>query len=109
MQAVVRAFKLQDFVAARRGARNAASVHGDFRAAGAKAHHLHWIALADFFGEFPLLLVRHSESRALMELLLDGLDDGGMAMPSHQRAKTQVVVNVLVAVNVMNPAALPVL
>jgi len=50
----------------------------------------------------------HPESRALVQLLLDGLDDGRVAMPRHQGSETQVVINVFVAVDVVNPAALPV-
>src|SRR5260370_11794539 len=109
MQSVVRAFKLQDFVATGGGARDAASVHGDFRAAGAEAHHIHRIALANFFGKFPFLLVRHAESGSFMKLLLDGLYYGGMAMPSHQRAEAQVVVDVFVAVEVVNAATFAIL
>jgi len=46
---------------------------------------------------------------SFVKLLFDGLDDGGMAMPGHQGSETQVVVDVLVAVEIMNAAAPPVL
>src|SRR6267154_1313195 len=109
MQSVVGAFKLQDFVAARSGPRDAAGVHGDFRAARAEAHHVHRIALANLFGKFPFLLVRHAESGSFMKFLHNGLYDGGMAMPSHQRAEAQVVVDVFVAVEVVNAATFAIL
>src|SRR5258707_7712320 len=99
----------RSFVAARSGSRDAAGVHGDFRSARAEAHHIHRIALANLFGKFPFLLVRHAESGSFMKLLLDGLYDGGMAMPSHQRAEAQVVVDVFVAVEVVNAAAFAIL
>src|SRR6266851_2523768 len=109
MQSVVGAFKLQDFVAARGGARNATGMHGDFRSARAKADHIYRIALANFFRKLPFLLVRHTESGSFMKLLLDGLYDGGMAMPGHQCAKAEVMVNVFVAVEVVNAAAFAIL
>src|SRR5215472_4832123 len=105
MQAVVAALELQDFFAGRSGASNATGVHGDFRAARAETHHFDGIALTNLFGKFPFLVVRHAEGRAAMEFDFDGFDDGGMTMPSHERAETQVVVDVFVAVEVMNPAA----
>src|SRR5260370_39696779 len=109
MQSVVGAFELQDLVAAGGRARDAAGMHGDFGSAGAEAHHLHRIALADFFRKLPFLLVRHAKGGSFMQLLFDGLDDGGMAMAGHQRAETKVVVDVFVAVNVMNATALSIL
>jgi len=67
MQAVVGAFKFQDFVTAGGGARDAAGMHRNFGAAGAETHHLHGIALANFFREFPFLFVRHAEGGFLRE------------------------------------------
>src|SRR5256884_1071425 len=95
MQAVVRAFELQNLVAARGGARDAAGVHRDFRSAGTEPHHIHRITLTNFLCKLPFLLVRHPEGCSFMQLLFDGFHDGGMAMPRHQRAETQVVVDVL--------------
>src|SRR5260370_18940625 len=50
-----------------------------------------------------------AESGSCMKLLVDGLYDGGMAMPSHQRAEAKIVVDVLVAVEVVNAAAFAIL
>ena len=96
---------MQDLVAAGGGAGDAAGVHGHFRAAGAEAHHFHRIALADFFGKLPFLFVRHAKGGALVQFLFDSFDDRGMAMPGHQRAEAQVVVDIFVAVDVVNAAA----
>ena len=104
MQAVVGALKFEDFVAAGGGASDAAGVHGDFGAARTKTHHFDGIAFADFFGEFPFLIVRHAKGGAAMQLLLDGLDDGGMTVAGHERAETEVVVNVFVAIEIVNAA-----
>ncbi len=109
MQSVVSAFELQDFLAIRGGARDAASVHRDFRAARAEAHHLDGIAFADFFRKLPFHVVRHAEGRSFMQLLLDGLHHRGMAMPGHQCAEAQVVIDVFVSIDVVNLASLPVL
>src|SRR6267143_1201531 len=109
MQSVVRAFELQNLVAARSGARNAAGVHGDFRAAGTEADHVHRIALANFFRKLPFLLMRHAEGGSFVELLLDGLYYGGLAMSGHQRTEAEVVVDVFVAVEVVNAATFAIL
>src|SRR5262249_48328994 len=101
--------KLDDFVSAGGGARNAAGVHGNFRAARAEAHHFDGIAGADFFRQLPFLIVRHAESRALVELFFNSLHDGGMAMARHKSAEAKVVVNVFVAVYIADFAALAIL
>ncbi len=44
-----------------------------------------------------------------MQFLLDGLHDRWVAVPGHQRAEAQVVIDVFVPVDVVNPASLPVL
>ena len=68
MQAVVSTFKLQNFLAVRRSARDAASMHRGFRAARTEAHHLDGITLADFFRKLPFHIVRHAEGRSFMQL-----------------------------------------
>src|SRR5262249_22653567 len=45
------------------------------------------------------------ESRALVEFLLDCLDHGRVTVTRHQSAEAKIVVNVFVAVDVVNPAA----
>ena len=67
VQPVIRALELEDFVAIRGGARDAAGVHRHFGAARTEAHHLDRIALADFFGKLPFLIVGHAERRAFDE------------------------------------------
>ena len=62
-------------------------------------------ASADFFGEFPLHVVRHAEHGAGGEPLFDRLHDRGMAVSGHERAEGQIVVDVLVAVEVAELAA----
>ena len=106
VQAVVSAFKFYDLVAAGSGAGQANGVHGGFRTAVAEAHHLDRKAVADFFGQFPLHVVGHAEHGAGAETLFHGLHDRGMAMSGHERAETQVVVDVFVAVEVAELAAL---
>ena len=102
MQPVIRAFKLQNLVATGRRARDAAGVHGHFRAARTEAHHLHGIALADFFRQLPFLLVRHAESGALVQLLFDSFHHRRMTVPGHQRSETQIVIDVFVPIDVVN-------
>jgi len=109
VQAVVAAFELQDLFAAGGGTRDAAGVHGDFGSARAEANHFDGVALADFFGKFPFLIVRHAESGATMKFLFDSFYHGGMTVASHQRTETQVVVNVFVAIEIVNTAALSIL
>ena len=105
MQAVVGAFELDDLVASGSGASQANRVHGGFGAAVAEAAHLDRKAVADFFREFPLHVVRHAEHGAGGEALLDGLHHRRMAMSGHERAEGQVVVDVFVAVEVAKLAA----
>ena len=105
MQAVVCAFELDDFVAAGRGAGQANGVHGGFGSAVAEADHLDGKALADFFGEFPFHVMRHAEHGAGGEAFFNGLHDGGMAVPGHERAEGEVVVDVFVAIEVAELAA----
>ena len=106
MQAVVSAFELHDLVAAGSGAGQADGVHGRFRTAVAEAHHLDRKAVADFFGQLPLHVVGHAEHGAGAEAFFDGLHDRGMAMSGHERAEAQVVIDVFVAVEVAEFAAL---
>ena len=108
VQAVVGALEFEDFVTPGSGACEAAGVHGDFGAAGTKAHHLDGITFADFFREFPFLIVRHAKRGAAMQFLFHGFDHSGMAVAGHQRAETQVVINIFVAVEVVDFAALSV-
>jgi len=75
-------------------------VHGGFRAAGAETHHLDGKALADFFRELPFQVMRHAEHGAGGQALPDGFHHRGMAVPGHERAETEVVVNVIVAVEI---------
>src|SRR5438477_263948 len=109
MQSMVAALELQNSVSAGCGARNAAGVHGDFGPAGAEAHHFHRIALANFLRELPFLVMRHAEGGSFMQFLLDGFHDGGVAVPGHQRTETKIVVNVFIAIDVVNTAALSIL
>jgi len=83
VEAVVAAFKLQDFVATCGGAGDTAGVHRRFGTAGAEADHLDRVTLADFFGEFPFLVVGHAEGVALVELFLYGFYDRGVAVSGH--------------------------
>ena len=55
------------------------------------------------------MIVGHAEGRSFVQLLLDGFHHGGMAMPGHQCAKTQVVIDIFVSIDVVNPASLSVL
>ena len=106
VQAVVSAFKLHDLVAAGSGAGQADGVHGGFRTAVAEAHHLDRKAVADFFRQLPLHVVRHAEHGAGAETLFHGLHDRGMAMSGHERAETKVVIDVFVAIEIAELAAL---
>ena len=51
----------------------------------------------------------HAEGGSFVQLLFDRLDDGGVAMSGHQRAETKVVIDIFVAVHVVNAAALSIL
>ncbi len=102
---MVSAFKLHDLVAAGSGASQPDGVHGGFRTAVAEAHHLDRKAVADFFRQLPLHVVRHAEHGAGAETLLHRLHHRGMAMSGHERAETQVVINVFVAIEIAELAA----
>ena len=105
VQAVVAAFEFDDLVAPGGGARQTNGVHGGFRAAVAEAAHLDRKARADFFRQFPLHVVRHAEHGAVVQAPFDGLHHRGMAMSGHERAETQVVVDVFVAIEIAELAA----
>jgi len=96
-----------DLVAARGGAGDAAGVHGGFRAAVAKADHLHRIPRANLFREFQFHAVGHAERGAAVGHQFHGFGHRGMPVPGHQRAEAKVVIDVLVAVDVLNFAAVP--
>jgi len=107
VQSVIRALKAQNFVAACCGARDAACVHGRFRAAVAEPHHFHRIPRADLFRQFQFHVMRHAERGAAIGHRLYRFDHRGMPVPGHQRAETQVVVKIFVAVDVFDLAAVP--
>ena len=105
MQSVIGAFELDDLVAPGRGAGQANRMHGHFGAAVTEAAHLDRESRADFFGEFPFHIVRHAEHGAGRQALLDGLHDRGMAVPGHERAEGQVVIDVFIAIEIAELAA----
>ena len=104
MQAVIAAFELDDLVASGSRAGQSNGMHGGFGAAVAEAAHLDGIARADFFRQFPLHVVRHAVNRALVQARFHGLNHRRMRVARHQRAETQVMVNVFVAVEIANLA-----
>src|SRR5438093_10734362 len=53
--------------------------------------------------------MRHAEGCSFVQLLFDRLDDGGVAVPGHQRTETKIVVNVFIVIDVVNTAALSIL
>ena len=61
VQSVIAALHLDDAVASGGRARQAHGMHGAFRSTVAEPHHLHRKSFADFFGQFPFEIVRHSE------------------------------------------------
>ena len=97
---MVTAFEAKDFVACGCRTSNPARVHGRFRAAGSESHHVYGIARTDFFGEFGFHAMGHTEGGSIGHGPLHSLDHRGMPVTGHQRAKAQVVVDVLVAVDV---------
>src|SRR5439155_3658081 len=100
VHAVIGAFGLDDAVASGEASRQADRVHGRFRAAVREAHLLHRKARADFLRQLRLELVRHAKHSPGPEALPDGANYGGMAVPGHQRAETEVEIEVLIAVEV---------
>ena len=109
VQSVISTFKLHDLVASGRGAGQANSVHGSFRATVAKTKHLDRKTLTDFFGQLPLHVVRHAEHGASRKTLFDCFHHGRMAMPGHESPEAQVVIDVFVSIEIAKPAALCVL
>src|SRR5207302_9259275 len=100
VQAVVRTFEFENFVASGGGTGEAAGVHGGFGAAVAKAHHLYGEALTNFFRELPFHVVRHAKHRAGGKTPRNSLHDGRMTVSGHQRANTEVLVEVLVTIEI---------
>ena len=88
MQAVITAFKLYDLVATSSCAGQPNRMHGGFRAAIAKAAHLHRKPRADFLRQFPLHVVRHAIHSALVQARFHRLDHRRMRMSGHERAET---------------------
>src|SRR5206468_2491200 len=100
MQTVVRAFELQNLVAPRGSAGKTNSVHGSFGPAIAETHHLDWKAGANFFCQLPFHVMGHAEHRARREALPHSFHHRWMTMPRHQRAKAEIVVEIVVAIQI---------
>src|SRR4029079_6054042 len=100
MQPVIPAFKLDDLVAAGSSTCQTYPMHSSFSTAVAEAAHLDRETIANFFCEFPFHVVRHPEHGAGGQTFLHGVHHRGMAMPRHDRAKTKVMVDVVVAVKI---------
>ena len=81
-------------------------MHSRLGAAVAEAHHFDREAVADFFRQFPFHVVRHAEHSAGSQAGADGLHHCRMAMPRHQRAEAEVVIEIVVAVEVAEMRAL---
>src|SRR5271155_3190959 len=105
METVIGAFELQNHVAASCSPRETNRMHGDFGTTVAEAAHLHGKASADFFGEFPLHVMRHAIHRAGGKTFLNRFHHGGEAMACHERTEGQVVVKVFIAVEIAELAA----
>jgi len=103
MQSVVGTFELHDLVATRRRACYPARVHRHFGPLEPNRTS-HRVALANFFRKFPFLIVRHTECRAEIELLLSLLSRRQDGNARHQRSETQVVIDVFISINVVNAA-----
>src|ERR1700677_4811243 len=100
VQSVVSTFEFEDLVAAGCAPRQAEGVHGGFGAAAAEADQLNRKTIANFFSELPLHVVRHAKHGAGAQTLFDGLHDCGMAMTRHERAETEVVIEIIVAIEI---------
>ena len=107
VQSVIRTFKAQDFVAARCRTRDPARMHGRFRAAVAKPHHLNGIPRANLFRQLQFHAMRHAERGTAVGHQFHRFDHRGMPVAGHQRAEAQVVIDVFVAVDILNLAAVP--
>src|SRR3954465_13384932 len=107
MQSVVAAFKFDDLVPTSRGAGEAYGVHGSLRPTIAKAKHLNRKTITDLFRQLPLHVVRHAEHRSGLQPLSHGFHDGRVAVSGHERAETEVVIDVVVAVEIAEMRALP--
>ncbi len=97
---MISAFELDDLVTAGSRARKTHRVHGGFGAAVAEANHLHRETLANFLGQLPFHVVRHAKHSAGVQALSYGLHHRGMAMPGHQCAEAEVVVDVVIAIEI---------
>ncbi len=84
-------------------------MHGCFGAAITKTKHLNRKTFTDFFGQLPLHVVRHAKHGASRKTPFDCFHYRRMAMPRHESAKAQVVIDIFVPVEVAEPAALCVL
>src|SRR5271155_85924 len=105
MQPVIAALELDNFVATRSGPSQANRMHRSFGTAVAEAAHLDGKARTNFLRQFPLHVMRHAIRRALVQPAFACLDHGRMRMPRHKRAKTKVMVKVLVAIKIPKLAA----
>src|ERR1017187_10311802 len=100
MQSVISAFEFQDFVASGGSAGQADAVHRSFGATVPETQHFYRKTLADFFRQLPFHVMRHAEHGAGGQAGADGFHDRWMAMPGHQRAEAEIVVEIVVAVEV---------
>jgi hypothetical protein len=82
-----------------------ARVHGSFRAAVSEPHHLDRITRANFLRQLQLHAVGHAKRCAAVGNVFHCFHYRRVTVPRHQRPKAQVVVNVLVAVDIRNLAA----
>ena len=101
-KAVVSTFEFQDLVAPGGGPGQADSVHRGLGAAVAEAAHLDRKALANFFRRScttpdHAACTKHG---AGAQASRDGLHDGWMTVSGHERAESQVMVDVFIAIEI---------
>ena len=97
---MVSAFEFHDLVATSCGASQTNAVHSGFSSAVAEAHHFYGKTIADFFSQLPFHVMRHAEHRAGSQASANGFHHRWMTMPRHQRAKAEIVVEKVVAIQI---------
>src|ERR1700728_1040921 len=104
VSAVIAALHLYQFAAARHCSRQTERMHRHFRSAVSKTHHLDREPRTDLVCEFEFQAMGHAEQRSNSQALFHRLHYGWMAVAGKQSSIAEVVIQILIAVDVVDTA-----
>ncbi len=105
MTAVIATFHFDNLAAARHRARETQRMHGDLGTAVAEANHFHRKAFADQYQPAPIPCRAAFRRAFQLSSVLDCPHHRWMTMACKQRTVAEIVVNIFVAVDIVDPAS----